>query len=71
MFVGMQNVTAVLGDESGDGGDDTFAVRTREKENCRLPGHRLALMSFMISLAAFAPEAPVKPVPGWVPDPHR
>jgi len=27
--------------------------------------------SFRISRAALAPEPPVKPTPGWVPEPHR
>jgi len=27
--------------------------------------------SWMISRAALAPEAPVRPLPGWVPEPHR
>ena len=27
--------------------------------------------TFRISRAALAPEPPVKPAPGWVPEPHR
>lgn len=32
---------------------------------------RYFLSCFTISLAAFAPEPPVKPAPGWVPLPHK
>src|ERR1051326_1638641 len=33
MFVGVQNIAAVLSDESGNSSDDAFAVGTGEKED--------------------------------------
>jgi len=36
-----------------------------------LPTRRQFLKSRTISRAAFAPEPPVKPAPGWLPEPHR
>ena len=52
------------------------AVASRRGEG-KLPSRRPArrrryfLIAFKISLAAFAPEAPVSPTPGCVPLPHK
>src|SRR5215469_8042547 len=70
VLVGMQDVSAVLIKKSGDAGDYTLAIGTTQKQD-RTRLHHFALRSFRISRAALAPEPPVRPTPGWVPDPHR
>src|SRR5207302_4524923 len=71
VLIRMQNVAAVLVDESGDAGDYAFLVRAAEQQDGGFPCHLRTFRSFIISRAAFAPEAPVSPVPGCVPDPQR
>ncbi len=76
MLVGVQDIAAVLKNESGNAGDYAFPVRATEQEDGAFSFHlqsvhRRAFKSFRISRAAFAPDPPVSPVPGWVPDPQR
>ena len=71
VLVGMKDIAPVLINESGNARDHAFAVRTTQEKNSGMFGHRRAFRSFMISRVAFAPDAPVRPVPGCVPDPHK
>src|SRR5581483_9689277 len=47
-----------------------FAIRNLESEMFNF-AYPVFFSSFAISRAALAPEPPVRPEPGWVPDPHR
>src|SRR5256885_8868737 len=71
VLIRMKNVAAVLVNESGNAGDHAFFVRATEQPDRRFLTHLRAFKSFRISRAAFAPEPPVSPVPGCVPDPQR
>src|SRR6185312_17179401 len=62
MFIGVQDVAAMLRNESRDTGYHAFSVRTAQQQDSGFLVHRRALRSFSISRAALAPEAPVRPV---------
>ena len=71
MLVRVQDIAAVPVNESGNASDHAFLVGTTEEKDGGFLHHLRAFKSFRISRAAFAPEPPVSPVPGCVPDPHR
>ena len=71
VLVRVQDIPAVLVNESSNAGDYAFLVGATEQQDGGFLRHLRAFKSFRISRAAFAPEPPVSPVPGWVPDPHR
>jgi hypothetical protein len=48
VFVGVENVAAMLRNKSRNAGDHAFAVRTAEKEDGRFPGHVCELSNFEI-----------------------
>ncbi len=66
----MENVAAMLVDKTGDGGNDALLVGATEQKDGGVLRHRF-FKSFRISRAAFAPDPPLSPVPGCVPDPQR